>query len=173
MTCGTRRTRGLLINNSCPTRPHPRKKQGPRDATHPLRCAPTVHHWHIPGPATRLPGRFFRLPEISILRYIMHLGLPSGEISESDLRRFTPPRSHASSLPPLHHRHHHAVALLCLPLLLSSRLAETLFDARSWLLQGRIAWMQTYLAVVISRKPLLSVSVGIACACGYTSWSIR
>lgn len=31
----------------------------------------------------------FRLPEISI-QYIMHLGLPSGEISESDLRRFYP-----------------------------------------------------------------------------------
>lgn len=43
------------------------------------------------------PGRFFSLPEISI-QYIMHLGLPSGEISESDLRRFTPPACHLSTI---------------------------------------------------------------------------
>lgn len=84
----------------------------------------------------------FRLPEISISEDIMHLGLPSGEISESDLRRITPPspsRSNASLCQPasqlatsLHHRHHHASHalshLLCLLLLLSYRLTDTVFD---------------------------------------------
>lgn len=138
----------------------------------PSRCAPALHHWRISGPATRLPGRFFRLPEISIQQYIMHLGLPSGKISESDLRRFTPPRSHAS-LPPLQHCHHRALALLCLPMLFSSRLAETPFDAQPCLLRGRIAWEQTGLAAIISHKPLLSASIGNACGSGYTGWGIR
>lgn len=38
---------------------------------------------------------FSGLPEISISEDIMHLGLPSGEISESDLRRITPPKPSA------------------------------------------------------------------------------
>lgn len=108
------------------------------------------------------PGRFFSLPEISI-RYIMHLGLPSGEISESDLRRFTPPQSHASSLPPLHHRHHHALALLCLPLWLSSRLAQTLFDAQPRLLPGRIAWgkLTSQLSYLASRCSLPALAMPV------------
>lgn len=110
MTCGTGRTRGLLISNSRPTRPRPRKKQGTRDghASPPLMRADAASLAHL---RAQQPGRVFRLPEISI-EYIMHLGLPSGEISESGLRRFTPPPPQPSSLPPLHHRHHHALALL-------------------------------------------------------------
>lgn len=118
------------------------------------------------------PGRFFSLPEISI-QYIMHLGLPSGEISESDLRRFTPPRSNASSLPPLHHRHHHALAIALFALVAFLPLGPDFFrcPATSPPRQDRLG--QTYLAAVISRKPLLFASIGNACGCGYTGWGIR
>lgn len=87
MTCGTRRTRGLLLNNSRPTRPQPREARPSRCHASPLMRADGASLAHL---RAQQPGRFFRLPEISI-QYIMHLGLPSGEISESDLRRFTPP----------------------------------------------------------------------------------
>lgn len=170
MTCGTRRTRGLLINNSRPTRPQAKQEARlSRCHASPLMRADGASLAHL---RTQRPGRFFSLPEISI-QYIMHLGLPSGEISESDLRRFTPPRSHASSCPPLHHRHHHALALLCLPLWLFLPLGPDSFrcPAMSPPRQDRLG--QTYLAAVISRKPLVFASIGNACGCGYTGWGIR
>lgn len=62
------------------------------------------------------------------------------------MRRITPPRSNASSgLPPLHHRGRHASHALshwlCLSLLPSDRLAETLLDGQPCLLPCRVARM--------------------------------